>query len=266
MLINAGFCSSFAVMKGRVPRSSRKIFEKHGGDIWDGADEEYRQQVSLDDLDNLGADDRIFTGGGFEIPRYGPVFENNKRTPCGVLVDFKRLGSNFRPDTRLRFTRAGLDLSGCIPYPQAGLVTAGHLQAKCLLPEFYPLIEAINVGILNASGEDVEEDLLVKDPRWPVYGISCQIYNAAMHQIRGIGSQHHEVVRGMVSGALGGQCIPNTVASDRARKLRRSCVLELPHTAHEAKASSPDICKDLRLENVYWVDLDQVAEENRSGR
>lgn len=218
------------------------------------------------DLEELIKDNRIFTGGGFEIPRCGHFFENNKRIPWGVLVDFKHLDAIFEPDTRLRFARAGPHRSGCTPYPQAGLVTAGHLQAKSLLPEFYPLLESINVGILNASGEGLDEEQLVEDPRWPVYGISCQIYNAAMHQIRGAGSQHHEVVRGMVSGALGGQCTPRAAGSDRARKLRRSCLLERPHMAHEAKASNPDICKDLRLENVYWVDLDQLASRNRSGR
>ena len=110
------------------------------------------------------------------------------------------------------------------------------------LLEFYLLIRAINISI------------------------SCQIYNAAIHQIRGFGSQHHKIVYGMISDVLGSQCIPKTIASDQVRKLCWSCILELPYIAYKAKALSPDICKDLQLEDIYQVGLDQITEENRNRR
>ena len=47
------------------------------------------------------------------------------------------------------------------------------------LLEFYLLIRAINISILSASGEEADKDLLVKDLRWSVYGISYQIYNTS---------------------------------------------------------------------------------------
>jgi hypothetical protein len=256
---------SVAVAEDLVCRTKESIVKKCGNNIWDGISEDTRQRVAHEGLGRLREDARIFTDKGFEIFRYFPKFPDNKREPCGVLVDFRNLHTLFEPDARLRYTRAGPSPS-YLAYPQAGLVTAGYLQAKSLVSDFYPLLEAINTSILSARGEDIEEELFKEVPRWPVYGVSCQIYNAVMHHTRGIGSQHHEVARGKVSGALGGQCIPKTASSAKAKGLLTSCRSKLPHDAYRIKTSNVEICKDLRLENVYWVDFDQISEENRNGR
>lgn len=247
-------------------RPKENIVKKCGDNIWDGTSEDTRQRVAHEDLDKLGENARIFTDKGFEIIRYFPRFPDNKREPYGVLVDFRNLHTLFEPHTRLRYTRAGPSQPSFLAYPQAGLVTAGYLQAKSLVSDFYPLLEVINTGILSARGEDIEEELFSEDPRWPVYGVSCQIYNAVMHHTRGIGSQHHEVARGKVSGALGGQCTPKAASSAKAKGLLTTCRSKLPHDAYRIKTSNAEMCKDLRLENVYWVDLDQFSEENRNGR
>jgi len=86
-----------------------------------------------------------------------------------------------------------------------------------------------------------------------------------MHHTRGIGSQHHKVVQGEVSGALGGQCVPKTALSKKASDLLKGCRYMLPHEAYKIKASNPEVSKDLQVENVYWVDLNQFQEENRNG-
>ena len=261
-----GYLLSVAIAKELVPRSEESILRKCGDNIWDGISEDTRQRVAREDLYELGESARIFTDKGFEIFRYYPKFPNNKREPCGVLVDFRNLHTLFEPDARLRYTRAGPTQQDFLAYPQAGLRTAGYLQAKSLVSDFYPLLEAINTDIIGARGENIEEELFAEAPKWPVYGISCQIYNAVMHHTRGIGSQHHEVARGMVSGALGGRCILKTASSAKAQRVLATCTSKLPHDAYRIKTSNPGICKDLRLENVYWVDLDQISEENRDGR
>jgi len=266
--MNMGVFSSVAVADEVAPRPTENIVAKCEDDIWDGTDKDTRQQVPHDSLDGLDEDARIFTEKGFEIFRHLPYYKDHQQKPCGVLVDFRNLDMLFDSDVYLRYARAGLCQPSYSAYPQAGLVTAGHIQAKSLVSDFYPLIESINVDILRARGEDFEEELLAEAPRWPVYGISCQIYNAVMHSTRGTGQQHHAVACGKVSGALGGKCVPKTasILEGQTTGLLQSCKSRLPHKAYEIKASNPKICKDLRVENVYWVDFDQVAEENRSGR
>lgn len=258
--------SSVAIADELFPRPSDKILMKHGDNIWDGISENHRQRVSEDDLDDLDDDARIFTDKGLEILRYYPIFTDGRRVPYGVLVDFQNLNTLFDSDIHLTHGRAGPRSSKYSAYPQAGLVTAGYLQAASLISDFYPLVESINIDILNAGTEDVEEDPFVEPGRWPVYGVSCQIYNAVMHHTRGRGSQHHEVARGMVSGALGGLCNPETASSPKAETLRRTCTAQLPHNAYKIKTSNSEVCKDLRLENVYWADFDQIPEEHRNGR
>jgi len=264
--MNMDISSSVAVADKLMRRPKEKILMKHGDNIWDGITDNYRQQVSEDDLDELDDEARIFTDKGFEIFRYYPIFNDNERIPYGVLVDFQHLHTLFQHDFNLTHGRAGPTSSKYSAYPQAGLVTAGYLQATSLISEFYPLLESINVDILNAGADDVEEEAFVESGRWPVYGISCQIYNAVMHHTRGKGSQHHKVARGIVSGALGGLSIRETASSPAADKLRKACRYQLPHESYKIKASNPDISKDLRLENVYWVDFDQIGEEQRNGR
>jgi hypothetical protein len=264
--MNMDISSSVAITDQLIPRPTDKILLKHGDNIWDGISPNDRQRVSEDDLDELDDEEHIFTDKGLEILCYYPIFTDGRRIPYGVLVDFQNLNGLFQPDIHLTHGRAGPSTSRYSAYPQAGLVTAGYIQATSLISEFYPLLESINIDILNAGAEDFDEDPFVKPGRWLVYGISCQIYNAVMHHTRGRGSQHHKVARGLVSGVLGGLCIPETASSVKAENLHRTCTAQLPHKSFKIKASNSEVCKDLRLENVYWVDLDQIPEEQRNGR
>ena len=261
VLIRTDGLPSFAVVDELLPRPNNLIIERHPGNIWDGVGADRKQLVTCEELDLLDENAWLFTEQGAEIFRHYPQFEGDRKD-CGALVDFSNLHTLFPPDTRLKYTQAGPPPSGCSAYPQAGLVYAGHLQANSLITEFYPLLEAVNTSVLK---DGLEEELLTEDPRWPIYGVSSQIYNAVMHSTRGTGSQHHEVARGRVSGALGGSCVPATIKTAPAAELRRSCSAQLPHVAYKIKSSNPAVCKDLRLENVYWVDMDQVAEQNRTG-
>ena len=262
--------SSFAVADDLVPRKNDKLFEKYEktGGIWDGTSSNCQLMETYEDFDALDEDARVFTANGYEIIRHAPVF-HGERQPCGVLVDFENLRTLFESDTCLHHARAGPSSPCYYAYPQAGLVTAGHLQANSLVADFYPLIEEINKKVLGrrymGDPEGLEKELHSEAPNWPICGISCQIYNAVMHHTRGIGSQHHEVTRGTVSAALGGGCVRKTAEMKKAKRLRFATAHGLPHEDYELKASNPAISKDLRLENVYWVDFDQVAEVDRNG-
>lgn len=266
-MLYGGDTISLAIVEDLVPRPKDSIIEKHGHDIWDAIDRDVRQQVSHEDLDDLEGDARLFTDEGYEIHRYYPVIPTRPKDACGVLVDFNKIQTLFESEVDWRYLRAGPDAqtSKYFAYPQAGLATAGHVQATSLIPDFYPLLERVNVNILKLLHEDEEDDVL-EPLRWPVYGISTQIYNAVMHHTRGKGSQHHEVARGMVSGALGGLCMPNTASSKDAKRLRRHCHIQMPHESFEAKASNENLCKDLRLENVFWIDFDEIPDPSRDGR
>jgi len=153
----------------------------------------------------------------------------------------------FEGDANLDYARAGPSVteSSYFVYPQAGLMTAGHLQAKLLVSEFYPLLECINTHILSIQRKGSDDKLLVEAPKWPVYGVLCQIYNVVIHHTRGIGSQHYKVVWGKVSGMLRGQCVPKTVLSKKASDLLKGCRYMLPHEAYKIKVSNPEISKDL---------------------
>ena len=268
MLINADVRSRVSIADKIEARPNNLIYAKSKGNVWSGLDKDHREKLSLEDLEELSEDARIFTEKGLEIPRVYHRFDGGEaqRKPCGVLIDLSSLHALFQPDDRLLYSRAGPLPKNVFPYPQAGLVTAGHLQADALISDFYPRLEAINLDILTNGEEDPQEELLMEDPKWPVYGVSCQVYNAVMHHTRGIGSQHHDVVRGTVSGALGGQCTDETAFTKQAMDLRHACSAQMPHEAYKVKASNEAVCKDLRVENVYWVDFDQIAPENRTGR
>lgn len=267
-LITTGVYSRVAIADQVEPRPNRLIIQKSNGNVWNGLDKDHRERLSAEDLDELTEDARIFTEKGVEIPRFYHRFNGGEaqRKPCGVLVDLNNLHTFFQPDERLLYARAGPRPKNLRPYPQAGLVTAGHLQADVLISDFYLRLEAINLDILKNGEEDPQEELLTEALKWPVYGVSCQMYNAVMHHTRGIGSQHHDVARGTVSGALGGMCTTEAAPTKQAMDLRRACWAQMPHEAYKVKASNDAVCKDLRLENVYWVDFDQIPEENRTGR
>ena len=266
--INTRVCSRVSIADSIQARPNNLIHEKSNGNVWSGIHKDHREKLSLEDLEELSEDARIFTEKGLEIPRVYHRFDGGEaqRKPCGVLVDLSSLHALFQPDDRLLYPRAGPLPKNVFPYPQAGLVTAGHLQADTLISDFYPRLEAINLDILTNGEEHPQEELLMDDPKWPVYGVSCQMYNAVMHHTRGIGSQHHDVVRGTVSGALGGQCTDETAFTKQAIDLSRACSAQMPHEAYKVKASNEAVCKDLRMENVYWVDFDRIAPENRTGR
>lgn len=173
-------------------------------------------------------------------------------------------GDNFGGDhTEYEHGIPGLANSSVRLYPQAGLRSAGHFQATGLMKNFYPHVEALNRRLRQqADGEDDDDRL----GRCPIFGVGCQGYNAVMHSTRGYGAQHHEAQQGVVTAALGGHfVIEGTSGLDHWKKVLQDCSHNLPHKVFELKISNEGITRDLRLENVYVVDMTALKEDDRSG-
>jgi hypothetical protein len=179
--------------------------------------------------------------------------------------------------TRNLFTIDGDDLFDEDPsvidftvYPQAGLRTVGHFQAKGLISGCYPLIRRINRRLANLDSDNINDwddennEELLDTP--VIRAIASQGYNAMMHHTRGRTAQHHEVQVGHVTSALAGMFAKSPQHINTATRLARTCQQALPHQAFAEKIHSPAISSDLRLENVYCIDMKALRQDQRNGR
>lgn len=98
-----------------------------------------------------------------------------------------------------------------------------------------------------------------------IHGISSQGYNAVTHSTRGKSAQHHEVQLGLVTGALAGAWATGTKNRRTADNLDLGCSRQMPHEAFAEKIENPGISRDLRMENVYWIDIGALQKENQDG-
>jgi hypothetical protein len=100
--------------------------------------------------------------------------------PHGIFVDLRSLDEVFVIDDDM-----GMDMdmdstseTTFMVYPQAGLVTAGHFQAKGLMQPFHRLLKQFNHQLMDGC-EDRDWDL--DRNQYAVVGLSSQGYNAIMH-------------------------------------------------------------------------------------
>lgn len=98
-----------------------------------------------------------------------------------------------------------------------------------------------------------------------IHGISSQGYNAVTHHTRGRTAQHHDAQVGLVTGSLSGAWAVEPKTIQKAQRLRRKCDQKMPHKAYAQKIENSNICQDLRLENVYWIDMDGLSDEQQDG-
>lgn len=99
-----------------------------------------------------------------------------------------------------------------------------------------------------------------------IHGVSSQGYNAVTHHTRGRTAQHHEVQVGMVTGALAGAWATSGSNKTTADKLEEDCRWKMPHESFAEKIRKPGIARDLRLENVYWIDIGALQKKHQNGR
>jgi hypothetical protein len=171
--------------------------------------------------------------------------------------------SNDSDDDDFMDGRPGPSTTDYSVYPQAGTRIAGHFQGEGIMTMLYPLVDGINKRIIQvrrATGEDDDEYI-----NHPITAIASQGYNSVMHYTRGYSSQHHEVQTGKVTSCLAGAWA--TTAKNRATAdcLKRECDATLPHQSYVSKINNPNITTDLRLENVFMIDVTTLPAEMESG-
>jgi hypothetical protein len=233
-----------------------------------------REEVHPDDLDEIpyvsddGYEIPLFSKDGFQIQRRIGLFASGSK-PHGVLINLLQTRNLFTNDVdELAEEECGvIDFT---VYPQAGLRNAGHFQAKGLVLGCYPLLKLINRQIARGSTDESrdvdDEDDNTGVGHAAIHVIASQGYNAMMHHTRGRTAQHHEVQVGQVTAALAGQYARTAQHVNVCKRLTWTCCQALLHEAFSAKIRGPAISTDLRLENVYYIDMKALRPQQRNGR
>jgi len=238
--------------------------------IWDSPDIFARQRFMTDLelqnfplLDETGHEIPIYTESGYRILRRDPLLDLDARR-LAPLMKLRHIEQLFQePEEISQFSTPSSPISFDV-YPLLGLQNAGHCQANNIPGPFLPKIEKLNNIIISEKEEetmniedfDWEDDEHGNDhsPHQPVLGIAFQAYNTLSHYTRGNSATHHEVQCGIVTGELTGTWATgnNTI---KAAKFKAQCRSSLPHDRFEAKLHNPNLQTDLRLENVYVIDV-----------
>lgn len=262
---------------GWIDIDTAEILEDYGEDIYDSDDLMVRKQLTREDLENLPFEDDqgsqipIFDANGYHIQRRLASFREDEPA-CGILVKSGRLHDLFTweddddsDNDPSGHTRPSSGSKAFVFYPQAGLKRVGHFQADGLITACYPLVSQISRRLHERAGSPNDNQDTFQD-KIPIIGMSSQAYNSVTHHTRGRTAQHHEVQTGMVTGALAGAwASPNTPEARKASRLINRCNYKMPHKAFHDKIKNPDIPRDLRLENVYYIDLDALSPAARTG-
>ena len=244
-----------------------EVFEEAGDDgLYDSSDPFEREPITREELEDHplhtenGDENRIFNEAGFAIPRRYPRILRSTKA-FGGLVDFSDIHEMFGPpadvddDDNVQHTKYQV-------YPQAGLLSCGHIVAQGLM---YPLAIFINklqesLGLPDTEEMDVDWEGLNQPG---VFGISSQMYNSVMHNTRGNSAQQHGVVLGNVTAALAGYWAQS---NHRAEAFKDQCDAQLPHDEYLVKITQRPLSRDLRVENVIGITMSAIHPTRRTGR
>lgn len=241
--------------------------------LFDSPYEDDRNRVLLDDLDEYplvddsGREIPLYNRDGFPVQRRFGQYRMNE-DPLGLLVDSQRVHElfmrasgedNHRP-TKFHF------------FPQACLVTAGHIQANGVVVPSVGLLRHLNRQLRRTTTEDDEDDEDGSDnENWVATGPGCvkglgsQLYNAVMHNSHGYGTQHHDILTGKVTASLGGAWTIRPGDQTKAKTYQRQCGIMLPHESYEVKVTDRQVNRELRIELVYRINLRRMRLRDRTG-
>jgi len=261
-------------------RDIDEILEDNLGDLFDSPNPLRRNAIGRRELEALplvtedGTEIPIYCATGYQVERRLGVF-NDDTFPHGVLMNLRNLDELFKVEGDQQW----MDVDGEEPprnvpfdvYPQAGLVTAGHFQAAGLMTSFQRRVDGLNERLWEHRDRQYEEDVDMEGEGHArtgnvVTGVSSQGYNSVVHRMRGHGSQYHDAQKGYVTATMVGAWGDDL--SQGAKLQRMVDVLEhdLPYKTFERKIANPKITRDLRLENVYNIDIKALAPYDRNGR
>jgi hypothetical protein len=204
----------------------------------------------------------IYMDNGYKIQRRLAIFNRNTK-PHGVLIDLRNVGSLFHSDDmeELFDSEAASIATQYHVYPQAGLVSAGHFQADGLPSAVQKLLDLFNNELLDEINEDMDNSVTAP----PIVGVACQAYNAVMHATRGRSAQHHDAQKGLITSAMAGAWASTPKTKGSADRLKNKCSEMYPHHEFRQKISRDAICRDLRLENVFTIDVKSLPQEMQDG-
>ena len=220
-----------------------------------------------------GLENNIYNERGARIPRQVALRRESSPRYAGLL-DVKNMKELFMPDLEEEACAdqgyTGLT-SKYYAYPQAGLLRYGHFQASGMMNPIKPFIKEINKRLVVEHGDRDDEDdnnsMNHPDmsPHPPVTGVATQGYNSAMHYARGRGVQYHDAQLGLVTAALAGTYALTAKEKRIASEKQQACKHRLPHEQFNHKINEPAITRELRMENVYCVDMLAIKLEYRTG-
>lgn len=233
-----------------------------------------RVHLTLDELMNMpmmdedGDEIPIYCDKGYIIPRRIPCFSRN--TPAhGLLLNLRTVkelfDGGFDDDEGLDWDDEDDRHITTYVYPQAGLKTVGHFQANGIMRPFKPFLAEVNAVLVDDNQSDDGNGMSERVPKI-VHGIASQGYNGVMHSTRGHSAQHHDAQLGIITAALAGSWAQGETNKRVAREFQEQCAHQLPHQAFEEKIKNPNIIRDLRLENVYYLNVKKMRESDRTGR
>lgn len=242
------------------PKNPAAILQKHGR-IYSSPDPDTR--VEVEDLCTYPLEDEngkaipIYTDDGIRIGRQIPMAYSTDK-PCGLLLKLQDLHDLFvSQDDELGNETEPIRYE---VYPQAFLRSHGHFQANGLMSGFRPIIDNINLKL--RSGLDAEDEAHYPDA---LKGIACQGYNEAMHRIRPL-AKFHDVQLGHITAAAAGTHASLDKDKLAGERCYRKCIPDLPHQRFAKKIDTPGLKRELRVENVYTLNVLAMAPNFRNGK
>jgi hypothetical protein len=233
-----------------------------------------------------GYEVKFWSSEGDRIPRRRQAdenFESNPNKICGILLNLDTVERLFTQSLEQPYFNREVYLSNdeVTKYPLAFLRNIGQLQARQPLPLLVPTLQEVNEVIAlreNANDDDSDEDeeeprvmdeegniIRAQRPALPaVFGVSVQMYNRMLHYVAPRANEHAAIC-GHVTAACGGHWASSPTDKARATKAQEKVSRTLPHQRLSAAALSGHASKDLRVEQVYVMDLDKVHPDHRNG-
>lgn len=261
--------------KRLVPIPSVEVLariEEHGENIYDDYDEVRRVRLEVNKLADYpvfngdGRENRVYTETGIRIRR--TIAKTEKNTPtAGILVRLDTVAELFERSSRSE-EDSDSDLEegegrerpiSVSLYPQSYFKELGHVKANGVTTAFRKVVEEIDRSVRdsNSGGRALAP-------------VSSQFYNQLSHRVaQRAGSQ--EVQRGDLTAAMArGYPGYNLTAQSRGDRLFEECCNMLPSDRHFALVKEADsngnIASDLRVENVFTLDMHRINAGDRNGR
>ncbi|KAI0683652.1 hypothetical protein BC835DRAFT_1310967 [Cytidiella melzeri] len=238
--------------------------------IYDHWDPELREQVNLEHFplyhEATGDEIPVYRTDGTRLHRHSFNIIHDE-DPCPSLFNLRTVNEflqgfagedDMDVDNNLAPTAAGIQF-----FPQAFLGSVGHYQAEKLPVPFYPILRRISrtIGLNNNNNNNnnFDNDAPLAQP---VIGCSSQAYNTAFHRIR-FRTSSHDAQLAQVTAFGAAPFATSTKEKEKSAKLtQRLEDYGLPFTRLKAKLADAALNTNIRLENVYHVDLAAIHDDS----